>query len=102
MNVFVDIDGRETTFWRVRESNYNFDRLQLVSRLLYRMRFLLDNRFTEYQHYYGYNQPSISRNLNDTVEISTKKEVDDQINTNIIFEFFFILSQLGGLYSFFM
>jgi len=99
-NILEDIDGRQTTFWTLERNNYHYFYSQ--QRLFFfQLTFSLSPGYTKYTQYYEFLDPALVRNLNSTsiTNISNKTKTEEQTN-NILFNIFYIFSQLGGLYSF--
>ena len=99
-NEVVDLDGRTRSFWQLRReaSFYFFDAGEQGFMILFT--FVLRNEVTRYTQYYSYKNLTEARRLSSTEVSVTKKQEKEEDNSNIIFQFFYILSQLGGLYSF--
>jgi len=99
-NEVIDLDGRVTLFWNLKRNShyYFYDGGQTGMPSIFNL--ILKAEVTRYTQYYSYENPTEARRLSSTEVSVTKKQEKEEDNSNIIFQFFYVLSQLGGLYSF--
>ena len=84
----------------MRRENYFNTRSSLRENYLNHLTIHLEQRVLRYTQYYGYNEPVLSRRLQN-IEVSTETKITDQEpSDNIFFQIFYTISQLGGLLSF--
>mmetsp|Transcript_12836 Transcript_12836/g.11366 ORF Transcript_12836/g.11366 Transcript_12836/m.11366 type:complete len:199 (-) Transcript_12836:87-683(-) len=98
-SVVSDIDGRLTNFWNFRTIRDLQFHPQLYYGYIMIFEFHIQSDYYLYKQYYSFDKPTISRRLSES-EVNTVEKVEEEdLNNNILFRFFYILSQLGGLYS---
>ena len=98
----IDIDGRERDFYRMEFGNYIYQFGATSEGTLFLCDVYLGDSYTVYYQTLSYETPIPTRRLSDNKVDVTFKTTDKEENSFIIYKFFYILSQLGGLFIFWM
>jgi len=97
-NEIIDIDGRSTTFWTLTRERYHYNFQQgktMIQANFYPMKGLV-----KYYQYYSNNPPVISERMLSSSTSTTSTVKKEEEENGPIFFFLYVLSQLGGLYTF--
>ena len=99
-NIIQDVDGRQSNFWRLERKKYQYYYYRLGRFVFFQLGFFIEPGYTLYTQYYSYGIPVTQRNLNATSITNVNKTTTKEQQNDGIFNLFYIISQLGGLYSF--
>lgn len=99
-NEIWDVDGRAHIFWKMERVNYRYTYTGLIGFNVYMFFFEAEN-YIRYTQYYIYSISSNRRRTLETgIDKTTEVEKVDEVTDSMVIKIFFIISQVGGLYSF--
>ena len=93
-----DVDGRIRNFWSL-ELEYYFELHEGTKTEMVTMNFTLKPGYIKYNQFYDYKLPTATQEHEASSSVNAETN-DGTFENGLLFNIFYVLSQLGGLYSF--
>lgn len=98
----LDLDGRSQIFFRLEFSNYLYQFNPAQLGIMHLTEIFLENDHTLYLQTLTYDPPVANRRLSNSQIDTSAKTIEEEQNSFFLFNFLYILSQLGGFFIFWM